>query len=248
MPNPTRRQMLAALALAPALIRRAFADESLPLPVLAGTAGDAVERARTRGRALLVFVIPADDGKKWDRGAAFGALLNHGTDRQLAPLAGVDVVCATMSDLRKLVPAVGDGEPLMVLADPARGTARHLDAKLPQHDRGWSRGGDWQQQEAEDDRLDDKRIRILADLIAGAGPADPTRAAEVRARLTKRRVPGSHWANASGCGTTVEDDQPPGLLPACGMGHVPSKSSRFLYLYAQTPGEQLRAERAKMKR
>jgi hypothetical protein len=226
----------AALALAPAFVRRAFADESLPVP----------PGLRQSGRPLLVFVIPADDGKKWDRGAAFGELLNHGSNAQISPLAGLDVVCATMTDVQKLAPAAGDGEPLMVWVD--RGAVKRLDAKLPQYDRGWRRGGeDYKQMVADEDKLADKRIRILADLIAQVGPVDARHGDEVRARLTKKRVPGSHWADASGCGTHVEGDDNT-LMPACGMGHVPSKSSRFLYLYTQTPGEQLRAERAKMKK
>jgi hypothetical protein len=244
----------AALALAPAFVRRAFADESCPLPQLpkspegarTPTVATAFDRAQRAGRPLLVFVIPADDGKKWDRGAAFGELLNHGSEAQISPLAGLDVVCATMADLRQLVPGAGDGEPLMVFVD--RGEVKRLDAKLPQYDRGWRRGGeDYKKMIAEEDKLADRRIQILADLIGQVGPVDRTRGADVRARLTKKRVPGSHWADASGCGTHVEDDGEQ-LMPACGMGHVPSKSSRFLYLYAQTPGEQLRAERAKMKK
>jgi hypothetical protein len=63
--------------------------------------------------------------------------------------------------------------------------------------------------------------RLLAALAAGA-----------RRRLTGGRVPGSRWAQSSGCGTDIEwepgekDDSSVGI--ACGMGHVPEKSRRFL--------------------
>ena len=52
-----------------------------------------------------------------------------------------------------------------------------------------------------------------------------------RARLSKQRVPGSHWATSHGCGTRVEGHPEQGLGIMCGMGHVPAKSSRFLYFY-----------------
>ena len=50
---------------------------------------------------------------------------------------------------------------------------------------------------------------------------------------------GSHWANASGCGpATVEnmkEDSDEIVAYGCGMGHVPAKSSRFLYFFAKSP-------------
>ena len=51
--------------------------------------------------------------------------------------------------------------------------------------------------------------------------------------LCRRRVPGSRWSNESGCGADVEPepgvkDEDDGGLFACGMGHVPEKSRRFL--------------------
>ena len=45
--------------------------------------------------------------------------------------------------------------------------------------------------------------------------------------------------------SSVEGDDE-SMHVACGMGHVPSKSSRFLYLYAQTPAQQMRAQREKL--
>jgi hypothetical protein len=50
-------------------------------------------------------------------------------------------------------------------------------------------------------------------------------------RLRKQRVPGSYWARHSGCGTTIEGAEDRGAMVACGMGHVPEKSQRFLYFF-----------------
>lgn len=55
--------------------------------------------------------------------------------------------------------------------------------------------------------------------------------AVVTARVLSRKVPGSHWAKSSGCGTDIED-VPTNAMIGCGMGHVPQKSARFLYFFA----------------
>ena len=247
-----RRQFLlvtAALASAPAFIRRAFADQSIGVPEGRGLAG-ALERAKKLDRPLVMLVIPAGDQAKYERGAAFGELFNHGTDAQLAPLSHVDVICAGMEEARRIDGDLPSGEPLMVLFRPhASGKlALALDAELPKYDPAWERNADWKTQQAKEDRRANQRITILSSLVARLGPITDAaaQADEVRARLVKRRIPGSHWANASGCGTEVEGDQDSeGMHVACGMGHVPSKSSRFLYLYAKTPGQMMREERAR---
>jgi len=67
---------------------------------------------------------------------------------------------------------------------------------------------------------------------------------------------GSHWANHSGCGpATVEnmkDDNDDVVGYGCGMGHIPSKSSRFLYFFAKSPQqlerEWMKAQEKKAKR
>src|SRR4051812_67884 len=96
-----------AFASAPAWLRRAFADSSCPAdadPERLVSLASAYRRAQQTGRRLLVLVIPEQAMLGWDRGAAFGELLNHGSDEQLAPLASVEVVCAHIRDLRRLVP------------------------------------------------------------------------------------------------------------------------------------------------
>jgi hypothetical protein len=56
------------------------------------------------------------------------------------------------------------------------------------------------------------------------------------ARLRNQPPPGAYWAVASGCGTTVEGREELSRMFACGMGHVPAKSQRFLYFYTQAEG------------
>ncbi|WP_437724803.1 hypothetical protein [Sorangium sp. So ce861] len=247
-----RRHLLGATAAGlaatawPAFLREAFGDgaacDETGKP--AASAGSLVQvsaafrRARQAKRALLVFVIPADDGARWERGHAFGELLNFGADRDLAPLAGVEVVCATMADLKKLVPSAGDGEPLLVVVrtDKVPVAATQLDVALPSYDgmRGLVTGN----REAllkRDDAIAAQRIGALGALLRkglGAGADNlEARAASVRARLVKAPPAGAHWAIASGCGIEVEGVEETGLM-ACGMGHVPSKSRRFLYFFA----------------
>lgn len=255
----------AALVAAPAWIRRAFADTACPTPRSApGAAGatagaatpealelepfsTAFRRAQRAGRPLLVFVIPANDADKWERGAAFGEWLNYGTDAQLAPLGEVEVVAATVAAVRALVPSVGRGEPYMLLVDTQRVpvTARALDVKLPQYEERWGRGGNvnWEEMQKNEERIAIRRTEALSGLLMSAVRVPDERvaaaAAEARARLVKQRVPGSYWAHSGGCGTRVEGDDDP-MMVACGMGHTPARSSRFLYLYAETPGQRRR--------
>ncbi|XXX77370.1 hypothetical protein WMF30_01170 [Sorangium sp. So ce134] len=247
-----RRHLLGATAAGlaatawPAFLREAFGEgaacdetgKPAAAPGSVAQVSAAFRRARQANRALLVFVIPADDSAKWERGHAFGELLNFGADRDLAPLAGVEVVCATMADLKKLVPGAGDGEPLLVLVrtDKVPVAATQLDVALPSYDgmRGLE-GGSWEERTKRDDAISAKRIGALGALLrkgldAGADNVE-ARAASVRARLVKAPPSGARWATASGCGVDVEGVEDDGMM-ACGMGHVPAKSRRFLYFFA----------------
>ncbi len=232
----------AAVALWPSFLRQGFADtpacDEAWAARIAQVAG-AFQRARAAGKPLLVFVIPADDGDKWLRGEAFGELINHGADRDLAPLASVEVVCAAMADLKKLVPTAGAGEPLWVLVDPSRvpATARQIDAALPAYPDLYDRTLSWEEREKAEDEISDKRIALLGKALRDAlgAPGDrqvPALAADVRARMKDQRVPGSKWAHASGCGTSIEGETD-NVMFGCGMGHVPKKSSRFLYFFTR---------------
>ncbi len=76
-------------------------------------------------RPTLVLVIPADDSARWRRGMAFGELLNHGSDQDLAPLAMYEVICATMGELRRQFPDLPKKEdPWLVLIDRTRANPR----------------------------------------------------------------------------------------------------------------------------
>jgi len=299
----------------PVWLRRAFGAESggaCPLPEgHDGTmrwrriVSNAYRRAQQAGKPLLAFVVPkidaGDEGpgfeRMWDRGRAFGELLNHGDDEALATLALAEIVCAPMSALRALAPSL-EGEPLMVLIEtdvvPAR--VRALDVELPQPER-WARQRhadgaleSYLEHEQREDQaiglrmaavsrllhdglratpqmlLDraaqaQTRLGALATLPDNAGPAELHRVSAIllasavglpererqaavgriadaaRFVLCRRRVPGSRWSNASGCGDHPElepdeqrrvDEEGKVLIFGCGMGHVPEKSRRFL--------------------
>jgi hypothetical protein len=231
----------AAVALWPRLIRRAFADASFDAPGAKKTApGYASARARAQqaNKPLFVIVVPADDAAKYARGELWGEYLNHADAVDLAPLAQVEVTCATKQDLGGLARGIVN-EPLAVVVDPD-GSARGLDVKYPAYEPGRR----WDPKD--DDAVADKRIRAVAGMVARAlppVPADERRALGTTAVRTLREgaPSGSHWAHASACGpATVEnmhdvDDDGIAVGYGCGMGHVPAKSSRFLYFFAKSP-------------
>jgi hypothetical protein len=234
-----------AMSLWPSFLREAFGDSCevdgqhhAPARQAAMVAA-AFRRAEQAGKPLLVLVIPADDGAKYERGETFGELLNFGADQDLAPLARVEVVCATMEDLRKIVPTAGDGEPLMVLVQtnvfPV--TAQKLTAVLPEQKgfRRFDANETWEERQRAEDVISDRRIAVLGGLLRGALGADgraAERLAEVaRKNVTQKPPAGAHWARSSGCGTQVEGVTD-NLIMGCGMGHVPRKASRFLYFFS----------------
>jgi hypothetical protein len=236
-----RRRSFLELALLLPFARRALGDASLPpaggqknAPELDG----ALDRARRSSRPLLVLVIPEKDELKWDRDAAFGELLNHGSDFQIAPLSRVEVAAATMAEVRARVPSVPTGEPAMLYVQADQRAALATSGFTLKQYPSWHRGDDgrsWEQRLKDEDKIADERINALAgSLRVSLGLPDdiPAAAAEVRRRVTHRRVPGSHWAHGSGCGTQIEESEREKMMPDCGMGHVPSKSARFLYFWA----------------
>jgi hypothetical protein len=244
---------LAGAALWPLWLREAFGEGAAceaplagqgPQPSVtrrAGAVGEAFRKANHSGRRLLVIVIPADDDKKRDRGDVWGELLNFGTDVQLAPLSSVEAVCATMADLKTVVPNVEVGEPLflVVSTDKVPATVRAFDTSLPEH-ADFFRGDEnlsWEELERQDDVTSTQRIAAMASLLRGALGAPGVNAAEdaanVRLRLKDRAPSGTHWAVSSGCGTRVEGVTD-NVAFGCGMGHVPAKSRRFLYFFSRT--------------
>lgn len=229
----------------PAWLRNAFADEACEpgqkrngRETLQGVSvvAAAYKRATKAHVSLLVLVIPKDDSNKYERGEAFGELLNHGSDADLAPLAEVEVVCATMDELRLVAPSVPEGEPLMVLVStgqmPATGT--FLDATLlPNPKTDWEH---WEDSERAENKAVEARIATLGALLrkslgAASSKEEKTKAEAVRERLVKKTPPGTYWARAGGCGTQIEGIEDRSMV-ACGMGHVPEKSRRFLYFFS----------------
>jgi hypothetical protein len=235
----------AAATLWPAMIRRAFGDASFDAPGAKKTAPglpSARERAQKASKPLFVIVVPADDAAKYRRGELWGEYLNHGDAAQLAPLARAEVQCATMKELATLAPDV-KGEPLAVVVEPD-GRAHALDVKVPEHTGGFLRD-----KGEDEDAVSAKRIHGVAALVRGGlgavAPADVATAhAQVVRTLQKAPPSGAHWANASGCGPAsvedIKDDER--VMYGCGMGHVPSKSSRFLYFFAKSPQQMEREE------
>jgi hypothetical protein len=227
----------AAAAMWPRLIRNAFADASFDAPGARRTAlglPSAQTRALEANKSLFVIVVPTDDSKKYERGGIWGEYLNHGSAAEIAPLAQVEVACATMADLARLAPEV-EGEPLAVLVH-RDGSVETVDGRLPTF-RG---DGDLLGGRKDEDDVVDKRIHAVAALVRGALPPVedvPAAAAQVVKTLRKAPPSGSHWASHSGCGpATVEgmkDDS--NVAYGCGMGHLPAKSVRFLYFFAKPP-------------
>lgn len=233
----------------PAWLREAFADpcdadaerkgERDTVSAAALVAG-AFRRAKKSGRQLLVLVIPANDSARYERGQVFGELLNHGTNADLAPLATVEVICATMAEVALVVPTDLSVEPLMLLVDPTRvpATTTPLDVALPSDVT--APDSDWEARRKAEGETAGRRIALLGGLLrkhlGGSKRETDARAEEVRERLVKKPPPGTHWANASGCGTQIEGVEPRRGI-ACGMGHVPEKSRRFLYFFR--PGSRL---------
>lgn len=208
---------------APHLIQDAFAADVDPETELESLAA-AFKRAHDRGAYLLVLVIPEDPGRRWQVGHAFGELLQYGPDETLARLSEVELVCAQMKTVRELVPAAPDDEPHMVLVQTDRvpASTRAIRVDLGAEDGYWRGDGD----------LVQKRIDSQADALNALLPkpgAAKARADSFRASMSDP-VPGSLWANATGCGTHIEG-VPDNRMYACGMGHVPARSRRFLYLF-----------------
>lgn len=188
--------------------------------------------AQEAGRPLLVIVIAEEE--LWERGRAVGMWLNNASDEELAPLAQVEVVCASLSDLTRLVPRIGgQAEPWFVLVDPV-GQATGVHVALPPDPPESHR-------QVAPERWLDKKLAGQAAALSGAlfpairavaGPVPEARratlGAEVRAMLIEAPPAGAHWASYGACGATVEGVES-NMRMACGMGHVSPKAARFLY-------------------
>lgn len=236
-----------AAAAWPALVSHAFGQSPTPADASLAGVSAAYRAAQRGGRPLLVLVIPEDDGARWDRGTALGALLNHGSDEVMAALGLCEVVCAPMSALRQLVPQAPAGEPFMVLVDPRSvpATAQALEAAIPSEPTpDWSsEDGSRAYYDALDARVDTMISRGSTAVLAGLGARVATLTPAARAAAAARaielyrahRVPGSHWAVSGGCGVMIEGVEDQAMM-ACGMGHTPERAQRFLHFFATRGG------------
>lgn len=132
-----RRAFLQAAAVAagasawPGWLRKAFAEDDCRPSARVKELAQAYRKSAKEGRPLLVFVIPESDDLKWERGEIFGALINYGSDAALALLSVAEIQCATLKDLRTLVPSVTASNPFVVAVEtgsiPARVTVVPFD-------------------------------------------------------------------------------------------------------------------------
>lgn len=191
-------------------------------------------------KAVVVMLIPADDGAKWTRGNQLGQWLNNASDADLAPLSAAEVVFALASDVRKLVPDLQVSEDdwfVVVRLDPltAEGVAVTLPKVDPDQDPNF---GDPDYGTPKHEAWNKARIAAEGQAIQGAlypvlqrlGPAPTGDGAKVRAALVTKAPAGAHWASSWGCGTDIEGVESQYAID-CGMGHVPEGSRRFLYLH-----------------
>lgn len=213
--------------------------------------GEAWARAAKARRALLVIVIPADDARWYERGRSLGIWLNHVPDADLARLAEVEPVCATLDELARLIPGVetaGDAGFVLVRVDAETPTWRSVRVPEPsvpaQPDfddflvahanepyeqveeayRAQARDHDTAYVEAVVAAYRGSVVRVL---VAEGVPGGDV--GEARARWVMRAPPGAHWGLSGGCGTTYEDvNDDSGLYTMCGMGHVAAYERRFL--------------------
>ena len=200
-----RRAFVASLAMAPLWLRRAFADASIGA---APAGGGARAGATATDRPRLVFVVPRDARARAERGAAFTDLLLNGRDRDLAPLALADVVCAPASDFGVA------GEPLMLFV--VGSTVRVLDVVSP----------------PEGQRSREYLGALIREVLPVPGKSEHELAGVARRRYVTRAPRGARWGRTTMCGIEYEKG-PPAEAVDCGMGHVGESARRFLSFYVE---------------
>ena len=171
--------------------------------------------ARRLGAPLLVVVVPPQD-QDYDRGWLVGAAIAEAGPKLLERLAGYAPACATQADLALLgvnVPADAWFAIVDTAAVPAGVTVI---------------GGPSLPEDVGPGQIDAMERHLLDTL--------PARAAVNAEPWASERIPGSHWANATGCGLHVEEAETE-MMMACGMGHVPARGARFLYFFASALDE-----------
>jgi hypothetical protein len=142
-------------------------------------------RAFALGKPLLVLVIPENDQGKRDRGAVFGALLNHGGNNVYLDLSLCELVCASVVEIKRELPDLKvEGEPLMLLVETegAKARATPIDPQIRYDiDNAWKEGA-----EKIDQLVRERLLTVAAALRAAVAPSREallTRAALAESRL-----------------------------------------------------------------
>ncbi len=278
----TRRHLLtgsfAAAGLASGWVSRAFAagrqdPARTDLKV-------ALAIAKRRGKALLILVIPEGSSDRHRWGSVWGSVLNHGSKQVRSTLALCDLVCASMTsirrafgeDLERTESPLPTGVPIALLLETdilsSRAIAVPAEVQDPAHDPyGQSAlaksrmdalgtallGAVLPEEISLRTRAAQEKAARLVDIgsLADADQARLTPAAALYTAATlgeqellaaqarvaqafqKRmedHIPGAEWGRSTGCGTHIEGREHK-VMVACGMGHTPLLSQRFLSFY-----------------
>jgi len=170
----------------------------------------AFRTAAERGRPLLVVVVPDEaSGDGWDRGRAWGAVLNHGGDAPLSALAMAHVVCGTLADLAVLLPQGVPDDAWAVRIDTDQVPATHAvfagaSPGRRESAEPWSEG--WREEE---ERIVDAQIAWLGAGLQELLLADATLLARY-AVLEEQRASGEVQVLAARLGR--EEDVPVSLV------------------------------------
>lgn len=187
-------------------------------------------RAAAAGKPLLLIVVPTDDMERWCQSNAWGEAITHGPDALIAALSTAVLATATQHEIAALLPSYPryTPEPSVVRVDVCAQPAAWTQARIAEIYAGGLEDSD----EAIDARIDAVHASIAA-LLPAAGVAE--------GRVRQDAIPGARWGSAYGCGEEYETEDP--LIPNtgwgvdCGMGHVNSRSARFLDFLTQEPPE-----------
>lgn len=188
--------------------------------------------AAQAGRALLVLVVPEDSDDAERRAHALGAWLQGASRRQLAPLADLELCCATLSALERRLPDVsesGDAWLVLVRVDQPTPTWRTIVPDVPRETM--EREGTWRKPYPAEGKVVRGLERSVERVLHSEGL---TRDDAEGARLAHERwvvgAPGgSEWQADMGCsGRAPRLPVRNSAAIACGMGHSVARAERFL--------------------
>ncbi|MBT9558210.1 MAG: hypothetical protein IV100_19410 [Myxococcales bacterium] len=188
------------LLLGPTWLREAFGERKDGCPSTAERASwlkSALTASKASGKPLLVFTTPAAGDLAWERGNAFGAWLNHGSEDTLARFAEVEVVAGSTAGLIGAIGKPLKGDPLFWLV--TEGEAQGFDAPLNKVVS--QKRGDVSEQDAIIDTQLATLDRLLKDAVGGQKARDH-RASAARTRLSTTDVATlTTYQKAGGAGT-----------------------------------------------